>query len=308
MSFLTVALAVLCALAPTPGLGAQIAVAGALVATVGLPHGAADLLVARRWLLREGHGMRFGAPVLAFLSGYLLVALLALAFCVVQPLYFWPVFLIASIWHFGAGDVEPGLAPRGWEQLEVWARGAMPIVWPVAFHPEAVSSLFAMLAGPSGGSVLGERVVQAGSRAAPWIAVTLFAVCVRHVCWGRRSGDRRHARVVVEITALALAGAALPPLLFFALYFCGWHSVRHALGLLDTLGREASIRGLAQLARGALTPTLAPLVAAGVVMLGLAPGGLEPSALQVLFAGLAALAVPHMLLWLWLPVSPLQAR
>ena len=175
---------------------------------------------------------------------------------------------------------------------------------PRAGAPGPVGDLFAMLTGPSTETVLGERIVWAGTRAAPWVAVALVAVCARHAWCGGRTGDRRHTSVVLEITALALAGIALPPLLFFALYFCGWHSVRHALGLLDTLGREASIRGLAQLARDALTPALAPLIAGGVVMLGLAPGGLERSALQVLFAGLAALAVPHMLLWFWMPMPP----
>ncbi len=308
MTCITLGLAGLAVLLPAPDLGVQIALAGALVAVVGLPHGAADLMVARRWLRRGSHEARFSRHVFAFLAGYLLFALFALGLCVEQPRTFWPAFLIASIWHFGAGDVESGLASRGWEQLEIWARGALPIVWPATFHPEAVGNLFAMLTGPRAETGLGEAVVWVGARAAPWVAAALVAVCARHAWRGARRGDGRHTAVVLEVVALALAGAVLPPLLFFALYFCGWHSVRHALGLLDTLGRDASFRGLARLARAALVPTLAPLIAAGAIMVGLAPRGLEPAALQVLFAGLAALAVPHMLLWTWLPVPLVRAR
>lgn len=88
-------------------------------------------------------------------------------------------------------------------------------------------------------------------------------------------------------------GLTTPPLVFFIIYFCLLHSARH---LLEGFAEERGVlprRAVVGIVVGA---TVAPIVAAAV-FLSFTGGGaaLDERLLQVVFIGLAALTVPHMI-------------
>ena len=85
-----------------------------------------------------------------------------------------------------------------------------------------------------------------------------------------------------------------PPLVGFAVYFCLVHSARHVAGIIGSLRREMS--------RVALVNQAAILTVASWAVGGLAlwwfadQADPEPMLMRVIFIGLAALTVPHMIL------------
>ena len=235
------------------------------VAILGLPHGAFDLTLAERiWRLR-------GAPgVLAFLLAYLALAGAVLALWLAAPGAALVAFLAYSGWHFAADWDDEGPAWR-------IAGGLGTLGAPALASPGEVAAIFAILAGPEAGDLAARGLAVAG---AAGLGAGLFAALTRPA---RLAG--------IEIAALWGAAVLLPPLVYFVAYFCFLHSPRHLTDVLAGLAERR--RAFAQ--AGAITAVT--LTGAGAALLWLdAHGPPDEAILQVVFVGLAALTVPHMLL------------
>jgi Brp/Blh family beta-carotene 15,15'-monooxygenase len=85
----------------------------------------------------------------------------------------------------------------------------------------------------------------------------------------------------------------VPPLVGFALYFCVIHTGRHMQHIWHHLRRRATSRHI--LGEAALF-TVASWVGGVMIWLWLDSGNVSQDFLQVIFIGLAALTVPHMIL------------
>jgi Brp/Blh family beta-carotene 15,15'-monooxygenase len=96
-----------------------------------------------------------------------------------------------------------------------------------------------------------------------------------------------------EFILFAVVVAILPPLVSFALYFCIIHTGRHMRRIWHVLASTSSSKGLYRQAAGF---TLASWLVGGAAFLWLETGDLDAALLQVVFIGLAALTVPHMIL------------
>ena len=269
-----VSLACLAALSP-PDLPAQAAVLLAGVVLVGMPHGAFDHIVAAR-VLRPRLGTMWWAAFLAF---YLALAGLVVLGWMAAPAVTLAAFLELSVLHFGLGDAEQG-APR---IPVVLARGALPILLPIALHRAEVAPLLAALADKETGA-MAATLADARWLLLPWGAVFLTWL------WSEAARGER-----AEALALCAAFALLPPLLAFALYFCLCHSVRHLLQLGATLAPDSARDACRALLRVAGPAAL--LCAVGAVFL--VADGTE-AALTPLFRLLAALTLPHMVVTLGL--------
>ena len=245
--------------------GVLVVLLAVLVALVGLPHGALDPLVARKaGLWRTISGLA------GFMGAYLLLATVAGLLWMWAPKFSLVAFLAYSAWHF-SGDWQDSLS-RGW-----WlCAGATVICAPSLLYPDLVAEYFSVLTG--GESTALVRVLQ--WLAFPALAGTMFSAarCLRS-----------RPAVAAELAVLAFSAVALPPLIFFLLYFCSLHSPRH---LIDT------VRGM--------NPVTASVTAAGLTLVTVGLGALffvfSPSTqvdqrlLQITFIGLAVLTVPHMIL------------
>lgn len=258
-------------LAADPGvpLIVQTAVIAVLVAVLGVPHGALDPVVARRVGL-----WRTPAGLAGFTLGYLAVSVAVVGIWFVAPVLSLLTFLVISAAHFG-GDWN---ADRPWPLRLLAGAGLLSL--PALADRDAVADIYMVLAGERASDI---ATVQ--SLIAPALLVGMIAAAV--------TAARRRPHEGIELALAALLALTTPPLVFFIVYFCLLHSARHLReGFRDERGTLPT-RATVAIVIGA---TAAPLlVALGVLAATTQPGALDDQLLQVVFIGLAALTVPHMI-------------
>ena len=267
---------------PAPPLPVQAAVLGVLVATLGLPHGALDPLIARRaglWRTPLGFAR--------FNLGYLGIVALVVGVWLLAPTASLVGFLVVSGVHFGA-DWNGG---RSVVLRSLTGVGLLTL--PAFAHHDEVAGIYRTLAGTGGGVVANVQ---------SWLGpVAIVAMLI-----GAALALRRRPTDTLEILLATTLALVAPPLIFFALYFCALHSARH---LRHGFAEERGSGRLAVLITVAYT--VVPIVAVGIltaVFMGdFAPGGslAEGWIIRLVFIGLAALTVPHMLV---IAIGELRAR
>ena len=242
--------------------------AAVLIVLLGIPHGALDPIFAKDLPQIKSLGSWAG-----FVACYLVLAALVVCLWWVLPTVFLIGFLAVSVLHF-SGDLAPGAT--------FWARllyGGAVIALPTLFHADDVGQLFSLLVGRDAA-----MPVAAGLHfiAWPWLAA-LVLVAVRN--------GRRDWLLALEITAVSLLALTAPPMLGFAVFFCGMHSMRHIL-------RTQKYSGLApqRLVLVSVLPMLAVLLMSTLGWALLPDLPIDERMLRFLFVALAALTVPHMVL------------
>lgn len=211
------------------------------------------------------------------------------------PLPLLGVFLVVSIFHFGAGDVAfadryAGVRGGRHARLRMIALGALPIVIPVLAHPRAALALLPNCAAVS--ALLSDE----------WSAVryallgaAAIAVLGETLKRARQPATPGWFRWELPLAFVAFVSA--PPGVAFFCYFGGWHAARHTLRLAEAYGVDPyndslfrSARPLAAFARRAL-PMTATAISLSVV---LAAFFARTVPLSVVTAALAfAVTVPH---------------
>jgi len=241
----------------------------ALIVVLGVPHGALDTIFAK-------HLYNIGTAKAWLLFGlaYIIPVMLVIGIWQIAPWLFLPGFLIISIVHF-SGDPADG-TPLGERVLY----GGLVIFLPMLLHAEAVVHLYSFLAGDAA-SRLGFWIHLLSW---PWLLGTLVAIvmCCQRSAW----------MTGLEIAAVAILATFAPPLVAFAVFFCGMHSARHILRTIDYSG-QASPKMMLAACLGPMAG-VALLAAAAVLWLRNVP--MEARLIQLIFVGLAALTVPHMAL------------
>jgi len=249
----------------------------AAIIFVGLPHGAFDGAVAmalgwsrKPWMM------------LAFVMGYVTMAALVVVFWLAFPDLALLAFLLISLVHFGLGDAIGGTAIE--QAIQTIAHGGMVIAGISLFHKAEVDTIFSYLTG--------------GDTAFIWTCVeqTPFviglALCIYIVMAIARPDVRPR---LIEVACLGFIFYMLPPLAGFAFYFCMVHTPRHLFRVWGQLGHQNfSSRAMMTMAAAF---TCASWLAGGTA-LWMIPDAMSVDAhlLRVIFIGLAALTVPHMLL------------
>lgn len=254
---------------PEPPLVVQIAAIAILAAVLGLPHGALDPLIARRLGMWRGP-LSFGAFNLVYAG----LSIAVVALWLVAPVPTLVLFLVVSAVHFGGDWMrERSPAPRA-------LTGAALLTLPAFRDEDAVADLYATLAGE------GARTVAAAQAALglPLLVLLLVLAIV---------AARRTPHEAVELGLVALLALTTPPLVFFIVYFCTLHSARHLReGFAEERDQPRRLTALVVVAY-----TVIPLIAAGAFLAATAgTASLDDQLLRVVFIGLAALTVPHMLL------------
>jgi beta-carotene 15,15'-dioxygenase len=258
----------------------------------GLPHGAVDHVLL---------GRSVGRPLPVAAAGYALLAVLA------WVLLRWggPAPLVAvavlSVVHFGTGELEAqradghGPKPVVAAMTAVAATGALLL--PLARSGADMRDVAAALS-PG----LGEAIASGAVRAA-LAAVWLVAACVTGVS-ALRAG---RTAVLLDVVLVGALGVLLPPLVAFALWFGGWHALRHAGRLLTVepgsavLVRAGRTRdAVCRLARLAAVPSIAAVVTLAVIAGYAATAADLSGAVAEALRILLALTVPHMLVVTWM--------
>ena len=246
---------------------AQLLVLAPIILLMGVPHGALDVVFARQFV-----GVRTIADWTIFSLAYMAAAAAVIGFWWFAPGYFLSVFLLISVFHF-SGDPD-GVTSAIFRTLY----GGSIILCPLVLHAEEVSEVFAFLAGESNAQLIVGALKWA---ALPWV----LAICLAAILSARQKPLRS-----VELVSVAALLTVAPPLLGFMFYFCGMHSSRHVLRTRD-YSSEGTLRSLLSIAFWPMAITVAGVAIAWWLSDGRA---LDMRLAQLLFVGLAALTVPHM--------------
>jgi len=248
----------------------QIIALGPLVVVLGLPHGALDHRVASAlWQLEKLRHHAF------FAGGYLGLAVAVLALWTLQPSVALGAFLIYSALHF-ADDWRQELGL--WQSLPL---GLSVIALPALVFQSDVAMLFGFLTSEATAT---RFAVLMHKTAIAAIVASVFCLVLNF---------KRAPWVIMDYALLVATALITPPLIYFVIYFCGMHSPRHFLLTADQLGLTP-VKGL----RAALPIIAATLLlsALGAIALYIFASTFEAATLQLVFIGLAAVTVPHMIL------------
>jgi Brp/Blh family beta-carotene 15,15'-monooxygenase len=257
-------------------LGLQNLMALSAVVIIGLPHGAFDGAIASHLGF-----MKRPYFLTRFLFLYVLIAVSVVVLWLAFPVESLILFLLISVLHFGFGDAR---AICGWIRwVQVVAHGAVVVVGISQFHKLEVDKIFNYLTGQE------STVVWIAIDVASMVFVPVFMI----YAW-QAFLDQRWRPAFIELNLLLLVFVFFQPLVGFALYFCCIHSMRHFLVLWRSL--QIALRRN-DFYFQAIAFTFASWILGGVAywwcidqMSG------ETALLRVIFIGLAALTVPHMIL------------
>ncbi len=252
----------------------------AVVMMIGLPHGALDGAVATA----VGYG-KSSRDIAKFSISYVLIAAIVVAVWMVIPIFSLTLFLLISMVHFGLGD-HNAKSTLG-KYIQVICHGGLVVVVIPHFHYPSVEPIFMTLTG----------VVHSSQLSSLWGLLILLGgiFCISALLYAGLAIRYTSLRIrFLEFLLLTVILASLPPLTGFALYFCGVHTVRHVKNILAALNTHDA------------DMTILPLTAIFTVLTWGAAGLIlvfRPDAitfndvvLRLIFIGLAALTVPHMML------------
>ena len=241
-----------------------------LIIMLGLPHGALDVYIARHIGLWQNW-----KELVLFSVLYLLIAAGVILLWLLQPMVSLISFLLISAWHFGIdGDTR--------SSIERSMFGITLLCAPSFFHPEAVNYIFKMLTAQNSSILI-------------WIQAKLASLAFLGyltLIWINREQEPKLSQGVLIISIIIFA-AFLPPLVFFGLYFCMLHSPPHLLKIMSVLNpaEKSSALWLSAIFTG-----FTVLIAGMLYMVALQQTSFEVAGLKLIFIGLAALTVPHMIL------------
>ncbi len=259
------------------GLTTQLWLVGAAVLLLGLPHGAYDA-----WLIVERQ--RTWVRTALVLAAYLLAVIGVFFAWSLAPGWALGAFLLVSIVHFGRGDARSARFGLPFA-VSALGRGSWVVLGPIARGGAEIDSVLGVLLGSA------ERGVRWADTLGAWF-VPLAVTWIGLVAWALMRSSGRRIDVATEGVALGLLVALAPPLVAFTVYFCLWHSVRHLLALRgsDVAGSWGSVVRRS-------VPAQIAAVALGVwAWSDLTGGGAGTATVYVLFVGLAAVTVPHVIL------------
>lgn len=278
-----------------PAVTAPVALVVAGVGFVaGVPHGAIDHLMATRLT-----GARPIVLVGAAYAGVAAVAWALMTWAGPIPLV---VVVALSALHFGLGELEVARQLTGWRPSRFPAAaivfaGSGALALPLARSSDQLREV-ATAVSPGLAVLIGAAPVQIGLMGI-WLIAALVAVTAS--IW---SG---HPAVAVDIVLIGAIGMVVPPLLAFAVWFGGWHALRHTArmltvepgcaALLATGRRSAAVRRLVRLAA---LPSIAALTALAALTWLTAEAPDPTVVVAEVLRLLLALTVPHMVVVLWL--------
>ncbi|WP_298815177.1 Brp/Blh family beta-carotene 15,15'-dioxygenase [uncultured Sphingomonas sp.] len=233
-------------------------------------------------------GMAHGASDLAivdrarrpgFLALYGVVSLVCLWWWTAEPAVALPLFLLASAIHFALEDAPSGTV------AERAARGVSLIATPAVLHRASLHDLLVIAGGPD---ALVQPLVTA-------LALTggITAVALLLLAW-----QRRDARLATGTLALLV----FPPLIGFSLGFLILHALPQTAARQQRIGCASTL----DYVRAVAPILLLAFVLAGVV--GAVLLRVDESGVRALFAAIAALAVPHLLVTPWFAGEPEAAH
>lgn len=249
------------------------------IALVGMPHGALDVMMIAR-LTQQGEsksGLAAGVNHSYWLRlcGYYLlytgVAGLAFGFWLLFPSTALILFLVMAVSHF-RHDWQ-GFGGR----LMQMSLAALVVTGPACFHADAIAEYFQAL-------FLSDQAISI-------IVVSMQSVALSAILLALYAPKKLSFSRLLVLAIVGISAFCLDPLLFFIAYFCSLHSLLHTLSI-----KEEFDLSWPQLMYRVVPPMLITLLLMGTVFVLVPFQTVDAQWLRVIFIGLFALTVPHMLL------------
>jgi beta-carotene 15,15'-dioxygenase len=275
-----------------PGSSAALLIAG-VGFLAGVPHGGVDHLMAMRLA---------GRSQVVVVAVYAVLA--ALAWAVLQwggPVALLVVVTLSAV-HFGLGELQVSSELTGWRpsmpvKTAMVVAGSGALLLPLARSGQQFNSV-ATAVSPGLARLIAMPTVRT-SVLVLWIAAAVIAVAAALLA--------RHGACALDVVLIGALGFLVTPLMAFAVWFGGWHAVRHSARMLGeepgcaTLLAQGDSRGAWRRLAGLAAPMS---IAALVFVTGLAWHTATATDPTVALAGvlrlLLALTVPHMVVVWWL--------
>ncbi len=256
------------------------------VCLIGVPHGGLDHKAGRKQL-----ASRCGRYwIIPFFGGYLAISVVTVLGWLLNPLITAVAFFLVSAIHFGREDqLEHQSTSPGRVLLNI-ASGGLVIWIPAIAQPAEFQRILEVII-PTGFSTSLDSIVyltKGLALALTPIAVIEIAFQVGSQSTRKLGGGTRAIRQVI----LMVLFATTPILVSFAVYFCGWHSIRGFRQLMQ----ENQMK-LSELLAATFPMSIGAITLVGLGMWFWNSGKVLPDELtRSLFIGLSALAVPHLAL------------
>lgn len=250
----------------------QLLIASFTISLAGLPHGAADA-----WLAQQVGIIINLKDLFTFLVSYSFIAISIIFAWMISPSMSLAIFLVISAWHFG-DDERLGLSLH-----TRFCSGVIIVSSPLLLHNTEVLSLYEILIGNYANNVLDSQII-------------LFIISSGYLIYNSiiSFNDLTTVRNTSNITLYIILSFILTPILYFTIYFCCAHSFQHMSRIWGMTTEKNRSKFLVAVT---LLTTLV-IFFASVIYIWLIKSGInfEIVNIKVLFVGLAALAVPHILL------------
>jgi Brp/Blh family beta-carotene 15,15'-monooxygenase len=243
---------------------------------IGMPHGALDVIMINKLSLQitqDSKRMRSWQWALLIGGLYLLIAVSAWSAWMLQPAICLVLFLIIAAVHFRH---DWSFTTNSGSKFCI---ALITIALPSLFYSELLAQYFAAL----GLSLQDSNWIVVGMQMGLVFSLVYLVpqLLVAH----------RRGKLATWLTALALSAYFLPPLLYFCAYFCAVHSVLHTMKI-----KTENQLAWTDLAKATLVPMFGTLLLLIVFFQLLPTTQLSEQLLKIIFVGLFALTVPHMLL------------
>jgi beta-carotene 15,15'-dioxygenase len=203
---------------------------------LGLPHGALDHLVPSRM------GFAWGRKPLGmslYLLTYIFIAALYFGLWLWQPLVAFVGFLLATVLHWGQGDVrfleiflERKRSSKWGAGISMLLRGSLPMVLPILAFPETAKSLYLNATRGLGVATVGPELSSPISVAS--LVIYMFVLFILYIVNAIKVSANLWALCVdvFELVLLTLLFCTVPAYMSVGIYFIAWHSLRHLARLI----------------------------------------------------------------------------
>ncbi len=248
-----------------------------LIFFIGLPHGAFDGAVASLV------GFRNKIQFLQFLSYYLLLFFFVIIFWLYFPIVSLTIFIFMTIIHFGLCDWT-NFKIHKYKYFVTFTYG-MTIIFGIIFFNEVESFLIFEY-------LTNEKIYEIQKYLfIPYTLTSLFIIIFIYLSFY----ENKLRKGVIEILFLLLVFYIFDPLLSFSIYFCFFHTYKHIKHLIKNIYLHLPNKNFV-----IYTTILFTIISwiGGVLILTylIQNFTLYESILKVVFIGLAALTLPHMIL------------
>ena len=261
-----------------------------IIATVGISHGSLDNSKGRI-ILEKKFPKKWS---FVFYGAYLLTSVFVLVAWIYSPLISLCIFFLIASFHFGYEDLEMFFNQNFILQILLYfLRGLIVISAPLYLNNIETTNFINIL-------LLGEKWINLESATYGYIFYfnLISILSLTFLFWLRKNINLKDFFIIMtEVFSIVIIFQYLPLILAFTMYFCFMHSTKHILSLAIELNSYNVYAGIKSFAKKAAPLTIITFVMSLIMLFYLSKEfSVDKSILKVIFIGLAALTLPHIML------------